>query len=87
MKKILFLAVVFVLCSAGVASAACTAEEAQQKALTYAQAVQEKSQKDREGYNKFMDTYKTKIMELQKNPDDLDALCKFYDDALQELKK
>ena len=77
-KLIVCAAVALTLGMAGLAQAGCTAEEAQQKATAFAQAVQAKSQQDPEGYAKVM-------QELQQKQD-VDALCAFYDKALSKLK-
>ena len=49
-KLIVCAAMALTLGMAGLAQAGCTAEEAQQKAATFAQVVQAKAQQDPEGY-------------------------------------
>ena len=53
-KLIVCAAMALTLGMAGLAQAGCTAEEAQQKAATFAQVVQAKAQQDPEGYAKVM---------------------------------
>ena len=70
---------------AGLAQAGCTAEEAQQKAATFAQVVQAKAQQDPEGYAKVMQELQPELLQIQQKQD-VDALCAFYDKAIAKLK-
>ena len=65
--------------------AGCTAEEAQQKAATFAQVVQAKAQQDPEGYAKVMQELQPELLQIQQKQD-VDALCAFYDKAIAKLK-
>ena len=67
------------------AHAACSAEEAQQKAATFAQVVQAKAQQDPEGYAKVMQELQPELLQIQQKQD-VDALCAFYDKAIAKLK-
>ena len=67
------------------AEAGCSAEEAQQKANTFAQTIQEVSQKDPEKYAKLMQELQPELLQLQQKQD-MDALCVFYDKAMDRLK-
>jgi len=49
---------------AGLAQAGCTAEEAQQKAATFAQVVQAKAQQDPEGYAKVMQELQPELLQI-----------------------
>ena len=86
MKKLIAVAAMsLMLGSAALVQAACTPEEAQQKALDFAQAFQTKAQKDPAGYTKVMQELQPRLMELQQKQD-MQALCEFYDEALPKLK-
>ena len=67
------------------AMAACSPEEAQNKALAFAQAMQDKAQKDPSNYATIMQDLQPRLLELQQKQD-MEALCKFYDEALEKLK-
>ena len=69
----------------GLAIAGCTAEEAQQKALAFSQAVQEFSQKDPAKYAKVMQELQPELLQIQQKQD-VEAMCVFYDKALARLK-
>ena len=84
-KLIVCAAVALTLGMAGLAQAGCTAEEAQQKATAFAQAVQAKSQQDPEGYAKVMQELQPELLQIQQKQD-VDALCAFYDKAIAKLK-
>ena len=66
-------------------SAACSPEEAQKKANEFAAAVQKKSQADPQGYAKIMQELQPQLLKLQQEQN-LENMCKFYDDALEKLK-
>ena len=70
---------------ASFAEAGCSAEEAQQKANAFAQTIQEVSQKDPEKYAKAMQELQPELLQLQQKQD-MDALCVFYDKAMDRLK-
>lgn len=65
--------------------AGCSAEEAQQKALAFAQVIQEESQKNPEKYAKIMQELQPELVQLQQKQD-MDALCVFYDKAMERFK-
>ena len=67
------------------AEAGCSPEEAQQKAPAFAQTIQEVSQKDPEKYAKVMQELQPELLQLQQKQD-MDALCVFYDKAMDRLK-
>ena len=60
-------------------------EEAQKKANEFAAAVQKKSQADPQGYAKIMQELQPQLLKLQQEQN-LENMCKFYDDALEKLK-
>ena len=78
----LVLSAALLLGSFSLAVAACSPEEAQTKANAFAQAIQEK---DPANYATVMQELQPQLLELQQKQD-LDALCKFYDEALEKLK-
>ena len=79
-KLIVCAAMALTLGMAGLAQAGCTAEEAQQKAATFAQVEQ-----DPEGYAKVMQELQPELLQIQQKQD-VDALCAFYDKAIAKLK-
>ena len=85
MKKSILIAVMLVLASVTYAGAACTAEEAQAKAQAFQQAAIAAAQKDPQKYQEAMTAMQKDVPELQK-ANNLDALCKFYDDWAEKLK-
>ena len=81
----LILAAALSLGSFSFAMAACSPEEAQNKALAFAQAMQDKAQKDPSNYATIMQDLQPRLLELQQKQD-MEALSKFYDEALEKLK-
>ena len=81
----LLLACALLLTTTSLASAACSPEEAQKKANEFAAAVQKKSQADPQGYAKIMQELQPQLLKLQQEQN-LENMCKFYDDALEKLK-
>lgn len=71
--------------SLSAAHAACSPEEAQTKANAFAQAIQAKGQADPAGYATIMQDLQPQLVQLQQKQD-MDALCAFYDEALNKLK-
>jgi predicted negative regulator of RcsB-dependent stress response len=67
------------------AYAGCDANEAQQKALKFSQVIQEMSQKDPQKYAQAMQELQPELLKVQQGQD-LEALCTFYDKALERLK-
>ena len=84
-KKILAFTIMMVLGSASYAGAACTVEEAQAKAQAFQQAARNAAQKAPQKYQEAMAAMQNELPELQK-ANNLDALCKFYDDWAEKLK-
>ena len=78
-------ALALVLGVSSLAEAGCTPEEAQQKALAFAQVIQEESQKNPENYAKVMQELQPELLQLQQKQD-IDALCVFYDKAMERFK-
>ena len=85
-KKILALTVLMLLGTAGYATAACTVEEAQAKAMAFQQAAMAAAQKDAQKYQEAMTAMQKDLPELQK-ANNMDAMCKFYDDWTEKLQK
>ncbi len=86
MRKLLAVMVVtLMLGGAALVQADCTPEEAQKKALDFAQAIQTKSQQDPAEYARIMQELQPQLTELQQKQD-MQALCKFYDEALTKLQ-
>jgi hypothetical protein len=80
------LAGLLLLGGVSVAEAACTAEEAQKKAEAYAAQAQAFAQKDPQKYATVMQELMPQLAAIQQNPNDLDKVCKFYDDAAAKLR-
>lgn len=78
-------ALLALFCMTATAQAACTPEEAQQKAMTYSQALQTKAQKDPNNYAKVMQELQGEMNKVQQEQN-MDALCAFYDKAIEKLK-
>jgi hypothetical protein len=85
MKKALALSFMLLLGSAVSAGAACTAEEAQAKVAAFQQAAMASAQKDPQKYANAMAAMQKDLPELQK-ANNMDAICKFYDDWTAKLK-
>lgn len=85
MKKSILIAVMLVLASVSHVGAACTADEAQAKAQAFQQAAIAAAQKDPQKYQEAMTAMQKDVPELQK-ANNLDALCKFYDDWAEKLQ-
>ncbi|MDR1242781.1 MAG: BTB/POZ domain-containing protein KCTD2 [Deltaproteobacteria bacterium] len=69
-----------------IAEAACTPEEAQQKAMAFATEAQAFAQKDPQKYAAAMQELQPQLLSVQQNPADVEAMCKFYDAALAKFK-
>jgi uncharacterized lipoprotein YajG len=85
MKGILIACLMLGLCGAGYARAACTNEEAAAKATAFQQAMLAVAQKDQQKYAAAVTAMQKDLPELQK-AQDMDALCRFYDNQLELLK-
>ena len=84
-RKTLVLAIMMVLGAASYVGAACTAEEAQAKAQAFQQAAMAAAQKDAKKYQDAMTSMQKDLPELQK-ANNMDAICKFYDEWTEKLK-
>ena len=84
-KKVLALTVMVLLGTATYATAACTVEEAQAKAQAFQQAAVNAAQKDPQKYQDAMTAMQKDLPALQQ-ANNMDALCKFYDDWAEKLK-
>ena len=85
MKKILVLCLMF-LGSAGIANAACTAEEAQAKVQAFQQAAVAYAQGNTKKYNETMVAMQKDMIELPKEKAKNMDICKFYDEWTKKLK-
>ncbi len=87
MKKFsILLALVSVLGLGAIAHAGCTQEEAQQKAVALSAKIQEVARKDPNRIVAVNQDMQAQLPELRKNPNDIEAICKFYDDMLARLQ-
>ncbi|MDR2573125.1 MAG: BTB/POZ domain-containing protein KCTD2 [Desulfovibrio sp.] len=84
MKKI-FLSSLLSVFAASSAYAACTQEEAQQKAMAVSTQIQALAQKDAKRFQEVITEFQKKSQELA-NIQDLDAVCKYYDEMLEKTK-
>ena len=85
MNRILALSVFLGLCCVGAAQAACTAEEMASKAAAFQQALVSVAQTDPQKYTEAMTAMQQDLPDLQK-AQDMEALCRFYDNQLERLK-
>ncbi len=86
MKKFVLLIAAFVfVCGVSVAHAACTPEEAQNKAMQFTNQVQALAQKDAARAQKLMQELAADTEKLQ-NMKDMDAVCKYYDELIENTK-
>ena len=74
------------LVGASAAEAACTPEEAQQKATAFASQAQTFAQQNPQKYAAVMQELQPQMAAIQQNPTDYDKICKFYDDAIAKLQ-
>ena len=88
MKKLIFaiFCVVAVAGLAGVSHAGCTQEELQAKVQKFSTNVQSTAQKDPQKYQEVALAMQKDLPELQKNAQDMDKLCEFYDTWNAKLK-
>ena len=84
-KKVAALTILLTLGASSYAVAACSVEEAQTKAQAFQQAAMAAAQKDPQKYQDAMTAMQKDLPELQK-ANNMDALCKFYDDWTAKLK-
>ena len=85
LKKVFALVFVSLFATASIAGAECTVEEAQEKANNFTTALQEAAQNDQQKYMEAVTAMQQDVPALQ-GANDLDALCKFYDDWTEKLK-
>jgi len=85
MKKLL-VALICVVGLAGVSYAGCTQEELQTKVQEFSTNLQQVAQKDPQKYQEVTLSMQKDLTELQKNVQDMDKVCKFYDDWNAKLK-
>ena len=84
-KKALVVSLALLFGSVSFAGAACTVEEAQAKAQAFQAALMEAAQKDQKKYQEAMVAMQKDLPELQK-ANNMDSMCKFYDDWTAKLK-
>jgi hypothetical protein len=80
------LAALVIFAGVSAAEAACTPEEAQQKAMAFATQSQAAAQNNPQKYAAAMQEIQPLLLSLQQNPTDYDKICKVYDDILAKLK-
>jgi outer membrane murein-binding lipoprotein Lpp len=85
MKRLL-VALICVVGLAGVSYAGCTQEELQAKVQEFSTNVQQVAQKDPQKYQEVALAMQKDLPELQKNVQDMDKVCKFYDTWNAKLK-
>jgi hypothetical protein len=85
MKKVFVLGCMMLLGSATSVGAACTQQELLAKAQDFQQIYTAAAQKDPQKVQEVTLAMQKDLPELQKS-NDVDALCKFYDDWTQKLK-
>ena len=85
MKRV-FAALLCVAGLAGVSHAGCTQEELQAKVQEFATHVQQVAQRDPQKYQEVALAMQKDLPELQKNAQDIDKVCKFYDTWNAKLK-
>lgn len=84
-KKAIILSSLLTFGAFSYAAAACTVEEAQAKAMEFQQAIMTAAQSNPQKYQDAMLAMQKDLPELQKI-NDMDALCKFYDEWSEKLK-
>ena len=85
-KKSFMIAVLMVFASGAFAHAACTPEEAGAKAQEFMNAATTLAQNDAQRYQEVTTAMQQQLPALQQNVNDLDALCKFYDEWIAKMK-
>ena len=85
MKRLLFALLCVVGC-AGVANAGCTQEELVTKVQEFNTLVQQVAQKDPQKYQEATLAMQKDLPELQKNAQDINKMCEFYDAWNAKLK-
>ncbi|MCC8193978.1 MAG: BTB/POZ domain-containing protein KCTD2 [Deltaproteobacteria bacterium] len=84
-KKVLMFTVLLTLGATSYAVAACTPEDAMAKAQEFQQVIMQAAQKDPQKYQEVVTAMQKDLPELQK-ANNMDAICKFYDDWTAKLK-
>jgi hypothetical protein len=85
LKKALFFCLILIFGSVSYAGAACTPEEAQAKAQAFATSAATFAQKNPQKYQEIVMSMQKDLPALQQ-ANNLDALCKFYDDQNAKMK-
>ena len=85
-KKSFMLAIMMVFAGGAFAHADCTAEEAQAKAQDFMNAATALAQKDADKYAQVAQAMQEQLPELQQNVNDLNSLCKFYDEWIEKMQ-
>ena len=86
LKKSFFLAMMIVLGSGILAEAGCTPEDVQAKSQKFMDIAMRLAQKDPDKYGEVAQAMQTQLPELQKL-NDLDGLCKFYDEWTVKMQE
>jgi hypothetical protein len=85
MKNVLVLGLLLGLFGAGYAGAAYAPEDLAAKATAFQQALMDMAQKDQQKYTAALTAMQKDLPALQQ-AQDVDAMCRFYDDQLERLK-
>ncbi len=84
--KRLFFALLCVAGCTGISYAGCTQEELQAKVQEFSTKVQQLAQKDPQKYNEVATAMQKDLPELQKNAQDMNKVCEFYDAWNDKMK-
>ena len=84
-RKIIAFTALMILGTVSYASAECTVEDLQAKAQAFQEVAMAAAQKDAQKYQDAMTAMQKDLPELQK-ANNMDALCKFYDDLTAKLQ-
>ncbi len=87
MNTIRMLALTILLCLFSFSSLlACTAEELQQKIAAFDAKVKQLTPEQMEVYSKVIEELEATLPKNSENTKDYDAVCKFYDEAMNKLQ-
>ena len=86
LRKSLFLAIMLMLGSGVLAKAGCTPEDVQSKSQKFMDIAMRLAQKDPDKYGEVAQAMQAQLPELQKL-NDLDGLCKFYDEWTGKMQE
>ena len=84
-KKVFIFTVLLSFSVGSYAFAGCSTDEAMAKAKAFQEVVVDVAQKDPQKYQEIMTAMQNDLPALQTS-DNMDALCKFYDDWTEKLK-